>query len=185
MEKIGVRSFVADEIWDLLVTRSTSLSSLSGWDTSHQARMDYFTRSYLRLEPVYWCVFALCSLSFPSADLAEDPIVVHYSDPSLTRMEVEIGVKAAQKDRFEDIVVKYRDPLNRTDADYSGQSKPRAGRHGGSRESEQEEAAAPFPRGKGKVSRDELDELATILTPAQLKKFQDLNAGKGSKRHSS
>jgi hypothetical protein len=147
--------------------------------------MDNFTRSYLRLQPVCWCVFALSSLSFPSVDLAEDPIVVHYSDPSLTRMEVEIGVKAAQKDRFEDIVVKYRDPLNRTDTDYSGQSKPRTGRHGGSRESEQEEADVPFPRGKGKVSRDELDELATILTPAQLRKFQDLNAGKGNKRHSS
>ena len=42
--------------------------------------------------------------------LAIDPVVVVYSDPSLTRLEKEIGVTPAQKDRFDDIVVKYRDP---------------------------------------------------------------------------
>jgi len=33
------------------------------------------------------------------------------------------------------------------------------------------------------VSHEELDELATILTPAQIKKFQDLNDATGKKRH--
>jgi hypothetical protein len=47
-----------------------------------------------------------------AATLAEDPIVVHYSDPSLTRLEKQLGITAAQRDRFDDIVVKYRDPLN-------------------------------------------------------------------------
>jgi hypothetical protein len=31
--------------------------------------------------------------------------------------------------------------------------------------------------GKEKMTRNELDELATILAPAQIKKFQDLNDG--------
>jgi hypothetical protein len=149
--------------------------------------MNYLNRSYAPLGLVLWPFFALSFLNFPRASFAEDPIVVHYSDPSLTRLEAQIGVTAAQKDRFEDIVVKYRDPLSSTDTDNSAQGAPRSGRHGGGRGSAQnspDEAGAVPRRGKGKVTRDELDELATILTPAQIKKFQDLNDGKGKKRHS-
>src|SRR5260221_4197423 len=47
--------------------------------------------------------------------LAVDPVVVVYSDPSLSRLEKEIGVTPAQKDRFDDIVVKYRDPESSND----------------------------------------------------------------------
>src|SRR5258708_13191795 len=52
----------------------------------------------------------------PGPAMAEDPIIVHYSDPSLTRLEKQLGVTAAQRDRFEDIVVKYRDPINNSAA---------------------------------------------------------------------
>lgn len=51
---------------------------------------------------------ALAVLTFPLAGFAEDPIVVYYSDPSLARMEAQIGVTPAQRDRFDDIIVKYR-----------------------------------------------------------------------------
>jgi hypothetical protein len=44
--------------------------------------------------------------------MAEDPIVVHYSDPGLVRLEKQLGITPAQRDRFDDIVVKYRDPAN-------------------------------------------------------------------------
>jgi hypothetical protein len=37
-------------------------------------------------------------------------------------MEAQIGVNAAQKGRFEDIVVKYRDPLTNTSARVNGAS---------------------------------------------------------------
>jgi hypothetical protein len=109
-------------------------------------------------------------------------------------METEIGIKPAQKDRFEDIVVKYRDPLNNPDADISSpQRKGRGGRHGGNQESNQSDSSVASqgdtkaaPRRIGmKVPREELDELATILTPAQIKKFQDLNSATRKKRHDS
>jgi hypothetical protein len=150
--------------------------------------MNYVNRSHLHLGPVAWYVFALSLLNFPRVDFAEDPIVVHYSDPSLTRLETQIGVGAAQKDRFEDIVVKYRDPLSSTETNNSAQGAPRSGKHGGGRGSTQnspDQSDALPRRGKEKVTRAELDELATILTPAQIKKFQDLNGGTIKKRHSS
>src|ERR1700722_2233856 len=152
----------------------------------HRHPMNHVHRSHLQLGPILWSAFLFSLLSFPGASFAEDPIVVHYSDPSLTRLENQIGVKAAQKDRFEDIVVKYRDPINSTGTDNSGQGTPRSGRHGGGKGSTQnstDQSGALPRRGKEKVTRDELDELATILTPAKIKKFQDLN--NGAKRHSS
>jgi hypothetical protein len=148
--------------------------------------MNYFNRPHLPLGSVVWYVFALSFLNFPRANFGEDPIVVHYSDPSLTRLEAQIGVNAAQKDRFEDIVVKYRDPLSSTETGNSAQGAARSGRHGGGKGSAQsspDQSSVPR-RGKEKVTRDELDELATILTPAQIKKFQDLNGGTIKKRHS-
>ena len=150
--------------------------------------MNFFNRSRLHLGPVLWSALLFSLLNFPRVDFAEDPIVVHYSDPSLTRLEAQIGVNAAQKDRFEDIVVKYRDPLGSTETNNSGQDAPRSGKHGGGRGSAQnspDQSDALPRRGKEKVTRAELDELATILTPAQIKKFQDLNNGTIKKRHSS
>jgi hypothetical protein len=149
--------------------------------------MNYLNRSHLQLGPVLWSVFLFSSLNLPRTNFAEDPIVVHYSDPSLIRLETQIGVNAAQKDRFEDIVVRYRDPLSGTETDNSVQA-PRSGRHGGGRGPTQntpDQSGALPHRGKEKVTRAELDELATILTPAQIKKFQDLNDGSIKKRHSS
>jgi hypothetical protein len=90
-------------------------------------------------------------------------------------MEAQIDVNAAQKDRFEDIVVKYRDPLSNADTDNSAQGIARTRRRSGARGSNQNEVGAPPQSGKGKVTRNELDELATILTPAQLRKLQDIN----------
>jgi hypothetical protein len=151
-------------------------------------RMNYPNPSHFHLGTVAWSVLALSLLNFPQVDFAEDPIVVHYSDPSLTRLEAQIGVSAAQKDRFEDIVVQYRDPLNSAATNNSAQGTPRSAKHGGGRGSAQNSSdqSDALPRhGKEKVSRAELDELATILTPAQIKKLQDLNDGTIKKRHSS
>jgi hypothetical protein len=150
--------------------------------------MNYVNQAHLHLGPVGWAVLALSLLNFPRTDFAEDPIVVHYSDPSLTRLEAQIGVSAVQKDRFEDIVVQYRDSLNSAEANISAQGAPRSSKHGGGRGSAQNSSdqSDALPRhGKEKVSRAELDELATILTPAQIKKFQDLNNGTIKKQHSS
>jgi hypothetical protein len=41
--------------------------------------------------------------------LAIDPVVVHYDDPELTKLEKQLAIAPAQKDQFDDIVVKYRD----------------------------------------------------------------------------
>jgi len=123
--------------------------------------------------------------------LAVDPVVVVYSDPSLTRLEKEIGVNPAQKDRFDDIVVKYRDPESSNDAgpkagaDADSSASPhsggrgsggggrgRGGGGGGGR------GGSAFTGAKGNNLREELDELATVLTPGQLKKFKELNQRK-------
>src|SRR5258708_36873055 len=68
--------------------------------------------------------------------LAVDPVVVVYSDPSLSRLEKEIGVTPAQKDRFDDIVVKYRDPESSNDG------SPKAG-------GDADLSASPHPGGRG------------------------------------
>jgi hypothetical protein len=139
-------------------------------------------------------IFALVFLNIARCGFAEDPIVVHYSDPSLARMEAQIGITPAQKTRFEDIVVAYRDSQSNANIDNSTPGTARTGRRGGGRgsipgeakTSYQGEAKAPFEGPpKSKVSREELDELATILTPAQIKKFQDVNGATGKKGHSS
>lgn len=122
---------------------------------------------------------------------AIDPVVVVYSDPSLTRLEKEVGVTPAQKDRFDDIVVKYRDPESSNDAgpkagaDADSSASPhsggrgsggggrgRGGGGGGGR------GGSAFTGAKGNNLREELDELATVLTPGQLKKFKELNQRK-------
>jgi hypothetical protein len=127
---------------------------------------------------------------------AEDPVVVVYSDPSLTRLEKEIGVTPAQKDRFDDIVVKYRDPQAsndsgaRTGADAaSGSGEESGGRGGGGRGRGGGGGAgrggSAFTGAKGDNLRQELDELATVLTPAQLQKFKELSKHKKKPEHSS
>jgi hypothetical protein len=139
-------------------------------------------------------ILALVFLSTARCGLGEDPIVVHYSDPSLARMEAQIGITPAQKSRFEDIVVAYRDSQSNAKMDNSTQGTARTGRRGAGRgsipgeagTSSQGESKAPFAaRPNAKVSPEELDELATILTPAQIKKFQDVNDAKRKKGHSS
>ena len=150
-------------------------------------------RLHLRSGSVSYRIIALAFLNIAQCGFAEDPIIVHYSDPSLARMETQIGISPAQKDRFEDIVVSYRDSQSNANMDNSTQGTTPTGHHGGGRGSIQGEAKipsqgetrAPFGRPKSKVSREELDELATILTHAQIKKFQDLNGATGKKGHSS
>jgi Spy/CpxP family protein refolding chaperone len=112
---------------------------------------------------------------------AEDPIIVHYSDPSLARLEKQLGVTAAQRDRFEDIVVKYRDPINNSAAanGNEGDTRPsgdQGQKHGRGRKS----STGTFGGGRRNISRQEEDELVTILTPEQIKRFEELN-GKKSK----
>ena len=136
-------------------------------------------------------VIAGSLVTLSSTGIAEDPVVVHYSDPSLARMEAQIGVTPGQKERFEDIVVKYRDSFNDQAAENPGQGKIRSGgtgRHGGTRASSQDQSGpdqtgVPFRGRKNGASRKELDELATILAPDQLKKFQELNNRTKGKRH--
>jgi hypothetical protein len=123
---------------------------------------------------------------------AEDPVVVVYSDPSLTRLEKEIGVTPAQKDRFDDIVVKYRDPQSSndsgartgTESDSGQQSGGRGGGgrgHGGGGG----RGGSAFTGAKGDNLRQELDDLATVLTPSQLQKFKDLSKHKKKPEHTS
>jgi hypothetical protein len=114
-----------------------------------------------------------------SRSLAEDPVVVRYADPSLTRLEKEIGVTPAQKDRFDDIVVKYRDQSYLSgDSDSSGTeaessaSPQSGGRKGGG--GHRRAGGSAFTAAKGTNLRQELEELATVLTQEQLKKFEDL-----------
>jgi hypothetical protein len=125
---------------------------------------------------------------------AEDPVVVVYSDPSLTRLEKEIGVTPAQKDRFDDIVVKYRDPQAsndsgaRTGADADSSSSPQSGGRGGGggghgRGGGGGRAGSAFTGAKGDNLRQELDELATVLTPAQVQKFKELSKRKKKPGH--
>jgi hypothetical protein len=118
-----------------------------------------------------------------------DPVVVIYSDPSLTRLEKAIGVTPPQKDRFDDIVVKYRDPQASNDGAGTGAAAdssagaPGGGRghgHGGGGQ-----GGSAFTGAKGDNLRQELDELATVLTPAQLQKFKDLSKHKKKPEHTS
>lgn len=123
--------------------------------------------------------------------LAVDPVVVVYSDPSLTRLEKEVGVTPAQKDRFDDIVVKYRDPESSNDAspkagaDADSSASPHSGGRGGGGGGRGRgggggggRGGSAFTGAKGNNLREELDELATVLTPGQLKKFKELNQRK-------
>jgi hypothetical protein len=79
-----------------------------------------------------------------------------------------------------DIVVKYRDPGNQIAASNGNESDtrpsvreaPKRG-HGGK--------TGTFGGGRRNISRQELDELATILTPEQIKQFKQLN-GRRAKR---
>jgi hypothetical protein len=120
---------------------------------------------------------------FGCTALAEDPIVVHYSDPSLVRLEKQLGITPAQRDRFDDIIVKYRDPannvaapnVNENETPTSDQQKPKHGRGG----RKGNFGGGNFGGGKRNIPRQELAELATILTPEQIKRFEDLRAKKG------
>jgi Spy/CpxP family protein refolding chaperone len=123
-----------------------------------------------------------------AATLAEDPIVVHYSDPSLTRLEKQLGITAAQRDRFDDIVVKYRDPLNNIAAANANESDTQPSGNQGRKHARSEQArsgrsgAGSFGGARRNMPRQELDELATILTPEQIKRFEELSAKKAKRR---
>jgi hypothetical protein len=98
-------------------------------------------------------------------------------------------VTPPQKDRFDDIVVKYRDPQASNDGAGTGAAAdssagaPGGGRghgHGGGGQ-----GGSAFTGAKGDNLRQELDELATVLTPAQLQKFKDLSKHKKKPEHTS
>lgn len=141
------------------------------------------------MEKRRWHACILISGAFLSVSPAEEPVIVRYSDPTLTRMETQLGVTAAQKDRFEDIVVKYRDAARNGAGDaVSGQASNPEGTKRGSRHRLQSPPASGGNSVEGQgpkgASRNELDELATVLTPAQLKKFQEVNRANRQGRHS-
>jgi hypothetical protein len=137
----------------------------------------------MHLMPTSGFSFLLCVCSAGLA-MAEDPIVVHYSDPSLTRLEKQLGITAAQRDRFEDIVVKYRDAGNQIAATNGNESDARPSTGEGVKR-ERGRKSGFFGGGRRNIPRQELDELATILTPEQIKRFQQLNGkkGKGGEAH--
>jgi hypothetical protein len=132
-----------------------------------------------RLYTAGWAVM----FCFGCTALAEDPIVVHYSDPSLVRLEKQLGITPAQRGRFDDIIVKYRDPannvagpnVNENETPSSDDQKPKHGRGG----RKGNFAGANFGGGKRNIPRQELAELATILTPERIKQFEDLRGKKG------
>jgi hypothetical protein len=114
------------------------------------------------------------------------------------RLEKEIGVTPVQKDRFDDIVVKYRDPQAsndsgaRTGADADSSSSQQSGGRGGGGGGRGRGGGGGAGRGgsaftgaKGDNLRQELDELPTVLTPAQLQKFKELSKHKKKPEHSS
>jgi hypothetical protein len=132
-----------------------------------------------RLYTAGWSVM----FCFGCTALADDPIVVHYSDPSLVRLEKQLGITPAQRDRFDDIIVKYRDPANNVagsnvnenetaSSDDQKSKRGRGGRKGNF-------GGGNFGGGKRNIPRQELAELATILTPEQIKRFEDLRGKKG------
>jgi hypothetical protein len=137
----------------------------------------------------------LAILTFVQVSSAEDPVVVVYDDPSLTRLEKQIGVTPAQKDRFDDIVVKYRDPQAsndagaRTGADADSSSGQQSGGRGGGGGGHGRggggsgRGGSAFIGAKGDNLRQELDDLATVLTSAQLQKFKDLSKHKKKPEH--
>jgi Spy/CpxP family protein refolding chaperone len=145
----------------------------------------------MRLQVALQSFLAIGLLASVSLCLAEDPVVVVYSDPSLTRLEKEIGVTPAQKARFDDIVVKYRDQSrngegsSQSDADAnSGASPQSGGRQGRGRGGGGRARTGSFTNAKGANLRQEMEELATILTPEQLEKFKELNQRKAKQRSS-
>jgi hypothetical protein len=84
--------------------------------------------------------------------------------------------------------VKYRDAARNGAGDAaSGQASGPEGTKRGSRHRLQSPSASGgrSVEGQGQkgTSRNELDELATVLTPAQLKKFQELNRANRRGRH--
>ncbi len=83
------------------------------------------------------------------------------------------------KNSSEDIVVKYRDPINNGAAGNGNEGDTRPSgdqgqKHGRGRKS----STGIFGGGRRNISSQEEDELATILTPEQIKRFEELNGKK-------
>jgi hypothetical protein len=157
-------------------------------------RLSRITRIPMRPLLVLQSLLAMGLLASVPICLAEDPVVVVYSDPSLTRLEKEVGVTPAQKARFDDIVVKYRDQSRNgdsgsgSDADAASAGSPQSGSrqgrgHGGTGGGGGGRSrTGGFTNAKGDNLRQEMEELATILTPEQLQKFKGLNQHKDKRR---
>ena len=143
-----------------------------------------FAKGGVKISSIGPQILALFLMSASQAVLAEEPIIVHYSDPALTRMETQLGISAAQKERFEDIVTKYRDPYEAAETANPNQGHPGGRRHGGGKNQQANSDVSDAGSqehvrlNKKKISREELDDLATILKPEQLRKFQQMNGAK-------
>src|SRR5258708_9618998 len=110
-------------------------------------------------------------------------MIVYLSGHSVGRLEKQLGGKAAWGDRFEAIVVKYRDTINNSAAGNGNEGDTRPSgdqgqKHGRGRKS----STGIFGGGRRNISRQEEDELATILTPEQNKQFEELNGKKAKGR---
>ena len=125
--------------------------------------------------------------------LAIDPVVIHYDDPELARLEKQLAITPAQKDQFDDIVVKYRDTgIARNSAGTPGgggrrgRRTPRqAGSSGAPSEQNGEDKAQPQVNTWGtrnQASKEEIEELKAVLTPSQLQAFIGLHQSRRKHR---
>ena len=137
--------------------------------------------------------FASIWLATGLSVLAIDPVVVHYDDPELTRFEKQLAITPAQKDQFDDIVVKYRDTgIARNSAETQGRGgkrghrSPRQGETSGApSEQNGEDKAEPQGNTQGtrrRSSKEEIEELKAVLTPSQLQAFISLHQSKRKHR---
>jgi hypothetical protein len=133
--------------------------------------------------------FASIWLGTGLSALAIDPVVVHHDDPELTKLEKQLAIAPAQKDQFDDIVVKYRDTgIAGNNAGAQGGSG-RRGRRGSKQavtsgapsEQNGEDKGQPQTNSRGarrQVPKEEIEELKAVLTPSQLQAFISLHQSK-------
>jgi|ERR1700736_3863818 hypothetical protein len=134
-------------------------------------------------------LFASIWLVTGSSVLAIDPVVVHYDDPELTQLEKQLAITPAQKDQFDDIVVKHRDgSIGGSKAAAQGGGGRRGRRGGGqgttpraqSDQDGQDKILSQENRGSDRrqISKEEIEELKAVLTPSQLQTFISLHQSK-------
>ena len=120
-------------------------------------------------------------------------MVVHCDDPELTRLDKQLAITPAQKDQFDDIVVKYRDTVIARNSAGAQGGGGRRGRHsprlvetsGAPSEQNAEDKVQPQGNARGtrrQASKEEIEELKAVLTPSQLQALIGLHQSKRKHR---